>query len=63
MASLPLPMPRPDVSTRRSAPDARRVILRDGPAPSLTDLFGAHWLPDTLSTPQPLPRKEAGHGR
>ena len=63
MASLPLP--RPDMRAHRNAPDARHIILRDSPAPSLTDLFGAHWLPDTLSTqtPRPLSRTGARHGR
>ena len=36
----------------------RRVIRRDIPAPSLAELFGSHWLPDTLaSSPSPAPVK------
>lgn len=58
---LPLSRPCPDGRTRRSASNARRVILRDVPAPSLTDLFGAHWLPDTLDGSPP--RKGAPYGR
>ena len=36
----------------------RRVIRRDIPAPSLAELFGPRWLPDTLaSSPSPAPVK------
>lgn len=51
----PVPDFRPCPVVKASAAP-RRLVVRDTPAPALRDLFGPHWLPDTLSDDPPARR-------